>query len=336
MIYPSTALNTEEKRESIKMRELSVVMYHYVRDLENSRYPRIKGLDFSFFRQQVQFLKENFSIITMEELIASYEEAYELPEKAVLLTFDDGYKDHYLNVYPILKEYGIQGSFFIPGKTFYESVLLDVNKIHFILASMSIRELVTRLMMQLDFYRGQEYPYEANEVLYEKYAVASRFDSADTIFVKRILQTVLPEELRSVIASNLFEQAVGIEESKFAKELYMNYDQIKCMKLDGMHIGLHGYDHYWLGNLDQKKMEQDVRRSKEVLGDFLDARKWTIAYPYGSYNEAVLECMQTAGCAAGFTTEVRKASIPGGSRYTIPRLDTNDFPPKSHNFEKIQ
>ncbi len=312
-----------------------MVMYHYVRDLENSRYPRIKALDYSFYRQQIQYLKEKFSIITMEELIASYDEGYELPPKALLLTFDDGYKDHYLNVYPILKEYGIQGSFFIPGKTFYENVLLDVNKIHFILASMSTRELVSYLMMQLDFYRGQEYTYETNEELYKKYAVANRFDSADIIFVKRILQTVLPEDLRKVIASKLFEQAVGMEESKFAKELYMNYDQIKCMKLNGMHIGLHGYDHYWLGNLERSKMEQDVRKSKEVLGDFLDDQ-WTIAYPYGSYNEEVLECMQTIGCAAGFSTEVRKVSIMSDNRYAIPRLDTNDFPPKSYNFEKIQ
>lgn len=312
-----------------------MVMYHYVRDLENSRYPKIRGLDYSLFRQQVQYLKENFSIITMEELIASYEEAYELPEKALLLTFDDGYRDHYLNVYPILKEYGIQGSFFIPGKTFYESVLLDVNKIHFILASMSIRELVTRLMMQLDFYRGQDFTFETNEVLYAKYAVGNRFDSADTIFVKRILQTVLPEELRNVIASNLFEQAVGLEEAKFAKELYMNYDQIKCMKLDGMHIGLHGYDHYWLGNLDQKKMEQDVQQAKEVLCDFINPSAWTIAYPYGSQNEDVIECMKRTGCQAGFTTVVGKAGIPVNCKYTIPRLDTNDFPPKSDNYNKI-
>ena len=310
-------------------------MYHYVRDLKNSRYPSIKALDLSFFKQQIQFLYENFTIITMEELIASFEEAYELPERALLLTFDDGYKDHYLNVYPILKEYGIQGSFFIPGKSFNESVLLDVNKIHFILASMSIRELVTRLKMQLDFYRGQEYPYESNEVLFKKYAVANRFDSADTIFVKRILQTVLPETLRNEIASNLFEQAVGMKEEKFAKELYMNYDQIKRLKMDGMHIGLHGYDHYWLGDLDQKKMEQDILMAKEALSDFIDPLRWTIAYPYGSQNEDVITCMKKTGCKAGFTTEVGKSEIPVNSFFKIPRVDTNDFPPKSNNYDKI-
>lgn len=62
--------------------------------------------------------KEKFNPVTMEEVIAYYNESYELPDNAVLLTFDDGYIDHYTNVFPILNENGIQGSFFIPGKTF--------------------------------------------------------------------------------------------------------------------------------------------------------------------------------------------------------------------------
>jgi len=44
-----------------------------------------------------------------------------------------------------LKEHGMQGSFFIPGKTFTENVLLDVNKIHFVLASTPIEQLVKDL-----------------------------------------------------------------------------------------------------------------------------------------------------------------------------------------------
>ena len=53
------------------MNRLTVVMYHYVRDLLHSRYPKIKGLDVNLFRQQIQFLKSNFSIVTMEEVISA-------------------------------------------------------------------------------------------------------------------------------------------------------------------------------------------------------------------------------------------------------------------------
>ncbi|MEI6101743.1 MAG: polysaccharide deacetylase family protein, partial [Eubacteriales bacterium] len=106
------------------MNRVSIVMYHYVRDLNNSRYPAIKGLDFELFRQQIDFFAAHFNVITIEEVIAAYDEGYELPQNALLLTFDDGYIDHYLNVFPLLQAYKMQGSFFIPGKTFCDHVLL--------------------------------------------------------------------------------------------------------------------------------------------------------------------------------------------------------------------
>ena len=51
------------------------------------------------------------------------------------MTFDDGYKDHYTYVLPVLLENNIQGSFYIPTKCFQDKKVLDVNKIHFILES---------------------------------------------------------------------------------------------------------------------------------------------------------------------------------------------------------
>ena len=117
------------------MGKLFVVMYHYTRDLKHSRYPEIKGLDVSLFREQIEFMKQQFNIVSMEQVIEAVERHADLPDKALLLTFDDGYVDNYTFAFPILVEFGIQGSFFIPGKTFATHQLLNVNKIHYILAS---------------------------------------------------------------------------------------------------------------------------------------------------------------------------------------------------------
>ena len=48
-------------------------MYHYVRDLQNSRYPRIKGLDINLFKGQINYLRKNYHVISMEEIIYSIE-----------------------------------------------------------------------------------------------------------------------------------------------------------------------------------------------------------------------------------------------------------------------
>ena len=311
-------------------------MYHYVRDLNNSRYPGIKGLDVTLFKKQISFFKEHFTIVTVEDVISSYENGAPLPDNALLLTFDDGYIDHFLTVFPILLENGIQGSFFVPGKTFSENVLLDVNKIHFILASAPIDTLYNEVLKIIeDLIYNKECDLPPKEYLIKEYAKSGRFDDGKTIFVKRILQTVLPEQIRNRISSDLFAKFVGIDEGKFARELYMNIDQIKCMKRNGMFFGLHGYDHYWLGNLPKEKIESDINASLNALSEVIDPHCFIMNYPYGSYNQDVLSYLRKLGCKLGMTTDVRIADVESDDRLLLPRLDCNDFPPKSENYRLL-
>lgn len=293
------------------MGKLYIAMYHYTRDLKHSRYPEIKGLDKELFKNQIEFMKNSFNVVTMEQVLENIqgEGMHGLPENALLLTFDDGYADNYTVAYPILEEYGLQGSFFIPGKTFATHQLLDVNKIHYILASADIYKLVDDLKKQMDYYRGSEYQYASTDELFHDYAVANRFDIKETIFVKRMLQTVLPEKLRNTISSNLFEKYVGVTEEQLAYELYMTEEQIRTIKRHGMFIGIHGYDHYWLGNLPEDKMKQDILMALDTLDEFIDRKQWVMNYPYGSYNQEVIRYIRQQGACIGLTTDVRVAEL---------------------------
>lgn len=47
-------------------------MYHYVRDLKNSRYPEIKGCDVRLFKEQVQYIKKHYTPVTVEQVLESY------------------------------------------------------------------------------------------------------------------------------------------------------------------------------------------------------------------------------------------------------------------------
>ena len=52
------------------MDSCTIVMYHYVRELKHTRYPEIKGLDLNLFRQQIEFFKANYNIISTEQLLS--------------------------------------------------------------------------------------------------------------------------------------------------------------------------------------------------------------------------------------------------------------------------
>lgn len=311
-------------------KKITIVMYHYVRDLVHSRYPEIKGLDIRLFEEQLAYIQDHFQVIRMEELLTAYEDGdfSSLPERPLLLTFDDGYIDHYTVVYPLLKKFGMQGSFFPNAKAVKEHRLLDVNKIHHILATAPIDELVQECYHVMDQYRESGGVIPPNEQIFQELAVPNRWDPGEVIFVKRLLQNYLPEEFRGEAATRLFERYVGIREENFARELYMNRDQIYCMKQGGMYFGLHGYDHYWLGKLPQKQMQEDVDQALAYFSDVIDNKNWVMNYPYGNYNQDVVDYIRSRGCRLGLTVEARDAELMTDDRYLLPRWDTNDLPPK--------
>lgn len=217
----------------------------------------------------------------------------------------------------------------MPGKIIRENRVLDVNKIHFILASMPINSLLEKVYERLDHYRGAEYQIEDNVALFRRLGVANRFDSAEVIFIKRLLQVELQEDLRSQIVQDLFQEIFSIEEAKFAKELYMSLDQVRLMKRSGMVFAYHGYDHYWMNRLPNDKLILDIEMAMDVFDGIIDPKSWICCYPYGSVSDSVVEIAQKMGAMSGLTTSVGAANCPLADHYRVPRLDTNDFPPKS-------
>ena len=315
--------------------EVTVVMYHYVRDLKNSRYPNIKGLDIEKFKKQIKFFKENYNFVRIEDLIEYYKnpKEKELPEKAILLTFDDGYKDHYNYVLPVLLENNIQGSFYIPTKCFQDKKVLDVNKIHFILESCIGKEekILKEIEEYLEMNRDSRISLSYNDY-FKEYAVDSRFDKKEVIFIKRMLQVVLPEDYREKLVDILFKKYVCtigdkiISERAFWEELYLTPEQIRMMEKLGMHIGFHSHNHVWLNSLSKEEQEFQIKSSINYFKEIgVKTEKMTLSYPYGGYNEESVELIKKYEIPLAFTTKVAIADLDKDEDYALPRLDTNDF-----------
>jgi peptidoglycan/xylan/chitin deacetylase (PgdA/CDA1 family) len=302
-------------------------MYHFVRDLARSRYPRLKGLRLADFRGQLEYLKRHYRIIRMENLLAAIQEGEVLPPSAALLTFDDGYREHFDQVFPVLDELGVQGSFFPPASAVLEDRVLDVNKIHFVLASAEDPSAVSELILRTIDARRREFDLRESRYYLETFSEAHRYDPPEVTFIKRVLQRGLPDPLRSEILDDLFKRYVSADEAAFARELYVDVDQVKCMLRHGMFVGSHGYNHRWLNHLEESAMEREVDLSLEFLESVGAARdRWVMCYPYGGYDESVLSMLRNKSCAAGLTADVGIADLANGKPLLLPRLDTNDLP----------
>ncbi|MDI4635986.1 MULTISPECIES: polysaccharide deacetylase family protein [Halomonadaceae] len=306
---------------------LTIVMYHYVRPLKESRYPEIKALELDNFRGQLDFIQHHYTAVTMEDVIAASRGEARLPEQAILLTFDDGYRDHYEHVLPVLVERGVQGSFFPPACAVRDGRVLDVNKIHFTLASgTNPQRLVDEIFVEMDVNRKQ-YGLLGNAEYFETFSRESRYDSAEVTFIKRILQKGLPAPMRGPLIDRLFRQFVTQDERDFATELYMTDSQLRDLLDAGMFIGSHGDQHLWLNTLSGEEQLREVETSLEFLADIGAAQQeWVMCYPFGGYNEALLSLLRRRGCALGLTVDVGVADLAITDPLCLPRLDTNDLP----------
>ncbi len=306
---------------------ITIVMYHYIRELPLTRFPKIKGLLFSQFENQLKYFLSNYSFITIKDCISAYYGEHLLPENPILLTFDDGYIEHYTKVFPLLNEYGIQGCFFPSAGVIVEDRVLNVNKIHFILAACKDNlALLDEIFVAIDNYRS-EYSLEERDYYIDEYARPSRYDDKYTVLIKKLLQVGLEKELTDLILTELFYKYVTEDEAAFSRELYVSIDQLKCMHRNGMYIGSHGYNHHHMDTLEAREQEYEIDRSLEflkIIGTNLD--QWVIAYPYGSYDESLIQMIKTKNCAMGLTTRPNLTSLQGENSFTMERLDTNDFP----------
>ncbi len=309
---------------------LTIIMYHYVRDLKNSRYPDIKGLDINLFKEQIGYIKRYYNVISAYDLMDIIESNDALPPRALLLTFDDAYIDHFVNVYPILDRYNLSASFFPPAKCIIEHTVLDVNKIHFILASVSDKSSIIEDIYRFTNKNRSFYKLESNEYYWKKFGKPSRFDPAEVIFIKRMLQCELPKSLRTTIINKLFRKYVTRDEAMFSQELYMNIEQITHLQRNGMYIGSHGFNHYWLNSLSQNEQEKEVDLSLKFLKTIgSNTKRWIMCYPYGAYDASLLDLLRSRGCLVGLTTKIGIADLGQDDPLTLPRLDTNDLPKSS-------
>lgn len=92
-----------------------ILLYHHVSD-EKTDLPKIT-VSCEVFEMQMKRLRQaGFQTITVDDLIGYMSgKNAALPDKPIIISFDDGYEDNYLNAFPILKKYGFKAVIFMVG-----------------------------------------------------------------------------------------------------------------------------------------------------------------------------------------------------------------------------
>jgi peptidoglycan/xylan/chitin deacetylase (PgdA/CDA1 family) len=305
---------------------LTIVTYHYVRDLAMSRYPDIRAITTADFDRQLDYIAKHYTVVSLEDVETAAVRETPLPLDACLLTFDDGLIDHFVTVFPRLASRGWPAAFFPVDAACEGRRVLDVHKIQFVLAVTSDPNALARRVLTYVAEARRDHDLPSDDELWTQFAKPNRFDPPALRFVKNVLQHGLPQPLRGEIVHRLFEDLVGVQEHVLAHELYMDLEQMRCMAGMGMAFGGHG-SHAWLGRSTPADQMADFQRSRALLERIYrrPVEGWTMCYPHGSYDAMTFEVARETSCVLGLTVQpgvVRDFLHP----LELPRVDTTDIP----------
>jgi peptidoglycan/xylan/chitin deacetylase (PgdA/CDA1 family) len=303
-------------------------MYHMVRSTAAGVIGRLKGLELPAFREQLAYIRAHYTPVGLFDLVAAANSAGQLPPRPIVLSFDDGYAGHYDVVFPLLADAGIPAAFFPVASALVDRSVVDINKVQCILAA---SDRVERLVEVVEAAIERERPHLPPPAEYRRqWWKSSRWDPAEVVYVKRLLQHALPERVRRPLVDELFRTRVSADEEGFAAELYMDAKQVRELHDAGMTIGAHGDRHLRLSSLsrDEQAVEIDgALRVLDVVG--LPRRRFAYCYANGEHNDDSIELLRTRECSIALTTRPDLARIAPGGLLTLPRIDTNDLPVQS-------
>ena len=302
------------------------VMYHYVRDLKTSKYKNIKFLEYKNFIKQIKFFKKNFNIINPNEVLSLNRDRKIYNKPFLILTFDDGYSDHYDYVSPTLIDNKIQGLFFLPSRIFKANSVLEVNKIQFILSEVKEKK---KLLVEILDYLKRNYNLNYTNKIKIKTLRSSRYDENIVIIIKRLLQYLLPKKIRTNTINFYFRKYVTKDLLNFKKKLYLTEKQVVEMKNANMIFGSHSDNHEWMEFMSYDEQKKEVRNSDNFLEKkfkFFKNDFKSFCYPYGSYNKKTIDILKQFDYKMAFTTDP-KPFLRNKSKniLELPRYDTNDF-----------
>lgn len=98
-----------------------VLMYHHIRPFTktmDARHRRFTVTPGAFEAQMIGLVRAGFHTVTPDELLAAMQGRGVLPEKPVMITFDDSFRDQYTNAYPVLKRLGLKAAFFVVTQSY--------------------------------------------------------------------------------------------------------------------------------------------------------------------------------------------------------------------------
>lgn len=299
-----------------------VISYHYVREKDDIPYPGIHPVTPEDFQSQLALVRSQHQVVSPRDF-QGWLNGETAPATSVLLTFDDGLRDH-LFAAAELEKLGMRGAFFVCSRPAREGRALPVHKIHWLRAHTPPDEFLAQFSRLLPA-EWQEVLNRPSPAIQKAAAETYQFDVPEHQVLKYLINFVLPYECVDETTSRMLP-AHGLNEADFCHKTYLTGEELRAMAGRGHLIGCHGHLHKPFSRFTEEALRADISANKSFLEDLGITPTW-LAYPFGSEWSLPADTRgfaETNGIRTAFTYE-RGWNTPGVTHDRLRRIDCNEI-----------
>lgn len=301
----------------IRPGELRILAYHSICDTDPAEYKFDDGAvsaTTDSFREQMKFVSRHFQVLSFQQLF-EFERAYGTwPDRALIITFDDGYKDNFTIAWPILKELGLTATFFLATGHIGQAELFWWDEIAYLLKH-THKQSFSLTDMQPSFPLNN---------------LVSRQEAIEKVlaYVKRI-----PDEERRKFIVSLRNELETEVPSEIAAGMHMNWDEVRELADGGMEIGSHTITHPILSRVSPDRLKAEIADSRLKIEKETGKEVISFAYPAGQkgmFNQAAYDVVVQSGYqyAAAFDEGIPCQAM--SDPFALPRIHVERDDPVSY------
>lgn len=289
--------HTDGERDNL----LRVLTYHRVDEPNAQPWldPGLISASPETFEAQMKYLAANYEAVSVLDVVKAFENTSRnvLPPRAVTVTFDDAYRDFAQNAWPVLKQYRIPATVFVPtAYPDHPERLFWWDRIFNAIHTTEMGELNTslgRLPISTATQRAQVYKRLKNHL-------------------KR-----LPNEVAMKEVDQICNEVGGSPQANCV----LGWDSLRKLASEGLTLGAHTRNHPIMNSITLEEMCNETIGSRQDLHREIGSVPEVFAYPSGIHNNNAVKTVKQAGFALAFTTERGINEIGHTNRLRLRRIN---------------
>lgn len=288
-----------------RRRRLLILAYHGISLDDEHQWDPSLYMSPDCFRRRMQLLKDSgCTVLPLAEAVASLYRQ-DLPEKCVVLTFDDGNYDFYRQAQPILREFGFPSTVYLT--TFYSHYPKPVF------------DVICSYLL----WKGRNGKLDFKEITGQEMTVDLSDDGSRAGALARLRtfareHKLSAEEKDSLAASVAAQLKIDYDALRAKRLLHiLSSDEVKTLASEGVDIQLHTHRHRMPP--DHSLFLREIDDNRTSIQAMTGVSPSHFCYPSGVYDQHFLPWLEEAGIVSATTCDVGFAS-PQSHPLLLPRL----------------